>query len=160
MRFTSVSQNFRAPNAYDAEELSPIVRHINESAKDSTPYSSINLLDEIMKVGPPLGIEGKDALGALAGVSQELVQQYKWYTVSGWGFLAKGPHDTMLKSVLYGSLPFGVCSNVQSIAETVQVLTGSYPDSDTLRKNLQRLVNNSQFSRADKGVYVREVKGL
>ena len=160
MKLIHIARNFQAPGDYDAEELAPIVKHIDENAMESTPYHSLNILDEIMKVGAPFGIEGKGALAALSGVYQELVQRHKWYTVGGYFFIAKGPQDTMLRSVLFGAMGAGVDTNVQSISETVQGLTGDYPDSDTLRKNLQRLVNNGKFARSDRGVYRRKVKGI
>ena len=160
MKLIHTARNFQAPEEYDAELLEPLVKHIAENAIESTPYSALNILDEVLKVGGPLGIEKETALAAVSGVMQELVQRQRWYTVGGYFFIAYGPTETMLRSVLYGALGHGIALNVQSISETVQACTGDYPDSDNLRKNLQRLVNNGKFTRVDKGVYAREVKGI
>lgn len=160
MKLINTARNYVAPTKYQGDELEPIIKHIAENATESTPYSSLNILDEVLKMSGPLGIDDKDALIAVSHVMQELVQRHRWYTVSGYFFVAYGPKETMLRSVIYGALGAGVDMNVQSIAETVQACTGEYPESDTLRKNLQRLVNNGKFTRTDKGVYRREVKGI
>ncbi len=159
MKFIHTANSFVSGIEYDPEEIEPVVQYVAENAKESTPYNCVNLLPPIIGQCNAHGIE-IDLLAVAGGVFQELVQRHGWYTVSEYRFLAYGPTDTILRSVLYGSMISGLSCGVPAISEVVEEITGEQPDADTLRKNLQRLVNAGKFARTEKGVYRREVKGL